>query len=146
MMSDNAAPVWPLPSLVKTCTDMMSAPDAIPVRGSTLAGAPPLPAAMPATWVPWLHSLNSPGTSATKSHGAAAPGPICVSLPSGQVELTAKHASSTTFPARNGCVLSTPVSSTAMTTPLPVKPSAWEALAPISDTVCCRNGRSTMSS
>ena len=102
---------------------MRSAPRAIPENGAGGTAASPLPAAMPATWVPWKHTSNV--------HGAAAPGPTCVSVPSGQSPTPsatpswlAKQASASTLPARNGCPPSTPVSRMAMTVPLPSIPAA----------------------
>jgi hypothetical protein len=57
----------------KTCTAMMPAPGAIPVNGSVASS----PAAIPATWVPWLQSAWL--------HGTADPAPVCVSRPLGHV-------------------------------------------------------------
>jgi hypothetical protein len=49
---------------VKTWTAMIDASGATPRLPS------PSPAAVPATWVPWPHSI-------VPAHGAAAPAPIC---------------------------------------------------------------------
>jgi hypothetical protein len=83
----------------------------------------PCPAAMPATWVPCLQAL------AAYVQGTPEPAPIWVEVPLGQLPAPAarfevKQASSTTLLAKNGWALSTPVSSTATTWPLPVKPFA----------------------
>ena len=81
------------------------------------------PAAIPATCVPWKHC----GTGPTGQF-LPVPGPTLCVTPPGQKELAPpplveKHASETTFPARNGCVLSTPVSSTATAQPPPEIPA-----------------------
>src|SRR5439155_23600879 len=96
-------------SFENTWTARICAPGPTPVRGRTPAAAP-LPAAMPATCVPWLHS-SKPDGNGSKEHGTAAPAPICVSVPFGQSPTPspvasvplAKHASPTTLPAKNSC-------------------------------------------
>src|SRR3712207_9313097 len=80
-------------------------------------------AAMAATWGPWRQAL------AACVQGAAEAAPIWVEVSLGQLPAPAarfevKQASSTTLLAKNGWALSTPVSSTATTWPLPVKPFA----------------------
>ena len=122
-------------SFENTWTARICAPGPTPVRGRTPAAAP-LPAAMPATCVPWLHS-SKPDGNGSKEHGTAAPAPICVSVPFGQSPTPspvasvplAKHASPTTLPAKNSCEPSTPVSRTATTVPVPSTPAAcaWSA-------------------
>src|SRR5258707_1268882 len=75
MMSDEKAPAQgatppQLAGLViteKTCTAMRCAPRATPEKATPAVA--PLPAAIPATCVPWRQSLSE--------HGTAAPGPNC---------------------------------------------------------------------
>src|SRR5713101_5875245 len=91
----------------KTWTAMICAPLATP-ENATPALAP-LPAAIPATCVPCQH----PGTLSGQL--TAEPAPSCCDCPFGQTDtdpktLLEKHASSRIRPAKNGWVLSTPVS------------------------------------
>ena len=60
----------------KTWTAMICAPFATPENGCPAVA--PLPAAMPATCVPWMQSGSG--------HGTAAPGPSCWSSPFGQTD------------------------------------------------------------
>src|SRR5207237_7143241 len=108
--------------IVKIWTAMSLAPFATPENGAT-APSCPFPTAIPATWVPWSQSGST-------SHGRPDPSTNEDSTPPGHTLvakllglLVEKHASSTTFPPRNGWVLSTPVSSTATTVPPPSKAS-----------------------
>ena len=95
-----------------TLMAMMFAPGATPL-GAT--DGPLAPATMPATCVPWKQPLSA------GSQLVPVPGPVALGAPFGQPP---KHASSTTRPARNGWLRSTPVSSTATVWPLPLTPRA----------------------
>src|SRR4029434_5744612 len=124
----------------KTCTAISCAPLATP-ENETPAPVP-LPAAIPATWVPCQQPLSGQFTPA--------PGPICWSWPLGHkatlrpLTVLEKQASSTTFPARKGCVDSTPVSTIAITNPVPSKPRIHASSAPTSGTLWGRVGALTM--
>src|SRR5262245_12413532 len=82
----------------KTWTAMICAPRAMPEKDCPAAG--PLPAAMPATWVPCQHDDSA--------HGRAASPPTCEDCPLGHtlvlraVTLLEKHACSTTRPEKKG--------------------------------------------
>src|SRR4051794_33610048 len=85
-----------------TWTAMIDASLAMPEKLCAGTALGPLPAAIPATCVPWKQSPVA-------EQGVAAPVPICVSCPFGHavIALSAakvleKHASWTTLPARNG--------------------------------------------
>src|SRR3990172_1805437 len=57
-----------------------------------------------------------------------------------------KHASATTLPVRNGCVLSTPVSRIAIVWPLPVELlNVPNVSPPINGILCCNRGGSAKS-
>ncbi len=118
---------------------------------ATPENAEPLPAAMPATWVPCSHP------SISVSHGSADPAANeLVALPGQRLvapkllSLLEKHASSTTLPDRKGWLLSTPVSRIATTVPLPVtgmplSAPAHALSACTSGTLSLRNGFSNLS-
>src|SRR6267142_1797756 len=85
-----------------TWTAMIDASLAMPEKLCAGTAFGPLPAAMPATWVPWKQSSGA-------EQGAAAPVPVCVSCPFGHAvvalsgaKVLEKQASWTTLPARNG--------------------------------------------
>src|SRR4029079_13726205 len=94
---------------------------------STPEKAAPFPAAIPATCVPWMQSDNG--------HGIPDPIAVLAEVPSGHTLVDRApdieyKASEITFPRRNGCVLSIPVSSTATVHPAPVNPAAQARVAP----------------
>src|SRR5262245_17765144 len=133
---------WMSSNSENTCTARILAPGATPENVCPFS-VPFFPAAMPATWVPWSHS--------SRLHGTAAPTPNCCTPPLGQTVvllwvLLEKHASSMTLFARNGCVLSTPVSTIATTVPVPSQPDAHDSGPPIRGTLCASIGARTRSS
>src|SRR5262245_14513031 len=101
---------------------MIDAPFATPEND--LPAVEPLPAAIPATCVPWSHAHSAVEQVTPEAE------PSCSSWPCGQIvvlfggTVLEKHASSTTFPWRNGWDELTPVSRTATTWPVPSKPCA----------------------
>src|SRR5262245_5243754 len=122
----------------KTLMEMIWAPLAIPDEvfdmgaggGGTAFGA--LPAAMPATCVPWYLLLFA---------GSAELVPFEEFTPPGHPPPDTKHASETTLPARNGCDDSTPESMMATTHPVPSKPATHACGASMRGPLWKRSGR-----